>query len=162
MRVAMRYREEQVLPQLEANCKAGHDLSCRALLFKQGFREEYPLKLSRAELRRGCSGGLWAECDLLIESKVDEDVQFGREIECLYNNLFCSSAGDDYTHDDPERARYLLELGCQAGDRSSCLSLVYAYTHGQLEEPLPGRARELIPFACLGLDDCPGDWLTTK
>ncbi len=148
---AMRLVDDDVFLQMEANCKAGHDLSCRGLLMKHGVHAGYDLMLSRAELRRGCAGGVSTECAVLIESSVADEVQFGAGIECMYAQRYCEVAGRYSELVQPpnrERARYFLELGCQSGHPQSCFDLVDAYVDGKLEQPVPGRAKQLARYLC--------------
>jgi hypothetical protein len=147
----------ELQPEIEANCTAGDELSCRAIAsVKVGFRDQYPYKLSSAELRRGCAAGLWAECDLLMESGVRADVRFGAEVSCIATRFACTTAGSSYMNDEPrnlDRARYLHELGCQA-DVRDCLSLAFAYVEKLLPEPMEGRGIDLVREICRrGPDD---------
>lgn len=168
LRVNMRTLGTELLPQIEANCRAGHDLSCRGVVAAKHFvSSDYPLKLEASELRRGCMGGLWVECDLLIESSIPADVRFGAEIMCLYTQRVCAIASGKYQAYEPvnlDRARYLLELGCQGGDVMDCYRLAYLYLDGELEEPVAGRGRDLARYACgrQPNDPCPWDLETMK
>ncbi len=141
-----------LLPQIKANCRAGHQLSCRSVAgYENGIRQNYPFVLSVAEQRIGCAAGLWVECDLLFESESPLEVRYSAEISCLYARRDCSVAGKSYRDVEPrnlDRVRYLLELGCQSADLGSCLDLAYAYVEGDLQEPVPGRGRELIRYVC--------------
>lgn len=152
LRATSAFAAQDLFPTIEANCRAGHDLSCRSAAANKGeFGNEYPFALSSAELRRGCAAGLWAECDLLFESESPSDARFSAETTCVQVRRRCSSAGDKYLHVEPrnqDRGRYLLELGCQSADFSSCLQLAYAYVEGEVPEPVPGRGRDLVRYVC--------------
>lgn len=136
---------KQILPTIEANCRDGHDLSCRYLVSLDHSERSYP-DLSDAELRRGCKAGLLRECVLLS----GDDERFGAEIGCLYARTDCSQVAWKYrsAKDGDSRARYLLELGCQSGMYDACHDLVTAYRTGEWVEPVPGRGVALTRFMC--------------
>ncbi len=137
---------------IERNCHAGHQLSCRfTAWYNARSRARYPFSLSTAELRRGCAAGLAAECELLLESRSIEEVRFGAETRCRYERERCDVAAETYlaaVPREPARARYLLELGCQSRDLTSCYRLSVAYRNHELKEPLPGRGNDLRRYVC--------------
>lgn len=140
---------DRVRKQIEANCQAGHMLSCRYMNYVESGHVDP--SLSASELRRGCTAGLVAECDVLSQSHDERDIRFGTELRCLYAQLDCKHAARsniDGVPRDPSRAQYLLELGCQSVIFSDCLELVGAYRRHEIEEPYRGRADEVLRFMC--------------
>jgi hypothetical protein len=139
-----------VAEKIAANCTAGHALSCRYVAWHANDGIE-PKPLSTIGQHRACAAGVLAECLELEHSKALEEARFGRDLLCVYARRDCIEAAESYLSAearDVERARYLLESGCQMLDRFSCERLARAYLTRELPEPLPGRGIELQRFAC--------------
>lgn len=150
---------DEIDRRIARNCREGHALSCRSLIWHTDENETAP-KLTSTQLREGCLAGLMTECSALSDAESTADVRFGTDRMCAYSRVTCEQAVESYLHEtprDPERARYLLELNCQLLDTAACQILIHAYRTGAITEPVPGRAAMVRAFLCKTFQDCRED-----
>lgn len=95
----------------------------------------------------GCLQGIVHECD--GDSDPEAFLQRCRvyPIKCLVSHW---SLRDDA--DFALRQRALAERACMIGSRRVCVGLALVYAWGHLEQPVPGRARELVERYCTPAD----------
>lgn len=142
---------------LRRYCEQGDEMSCRWTRWWNAYDlttqtiPEAPYILSTENLRRGCAEGVHDECDVLIGTGVIDNVRFGSDHNCRFDERDCVRAAEAYLGGEspsPERARSLAELACQREDLSACLWLTVAYRRRLFEEPATGRGESLHRYMC--------------
>ncbi len=140
------------MKELGRECDASFPAACLQL----GIASDGPG--SNALLRRGislsiegCRAGIRGECELALESG-DPRAQLDTAQQlCDLDRSWCGALANTYTdRDDLEGARDSLELTCQYGRErwSECAKLGAGYIEHTYKEPVPGRGKALIDWAC--------------
>jgi len=137
---------------LRRECDGGHTRSCIELLHHAPALGKRTLEQRIFELTlAGCQAGVLSECDL-IDPERPVDAQLAADAtRCLLRLDRCARLGGRYRGgEDRVRAREAFERACQYGPdpRANCVELGLLYRERWLDEPVAGRGRALLAWAC--------------
>lgn len=140
------------MEDLRHECELGLPDSCLFYIQHEQNAPDVPRLRKRllALATEGCTMGILDDCRVLGKLGTPEAARIEDVDRCVWTG-WCEQAARNT--DDPIRARDFLERSCQMLSLPSyCGELAVHYVSGEYPEPVPGRGKQLLEWACARLE----------
>ncbi|MFT3695374.1 MAG: hypothetical protein QM831_19730 [Kofleriaceae bacterium] len=144
--------DSQYCVDLGEECRQGFSFACEKLVDDYPFRDprrEGTKKEANQFAKQGCTNGIAADCD-----RIEGDLTFEEAQQFCWLTDKCTALADVYAQrGDRISARNAMERACEyTEDLDTCRALANRYLDRTYPEPVPGRGKLLLAWACPDFD----------